>query len=342
MSDFLDEAVGDVVAAARSLADEAEKAIRATEEAGAAALAAVRAEAAVAAAEAAGREAGLQAEVRRLQALLDGKPEPDPEPVRRAPLLGSCATAGGFSAASVTSAVRRWAPGLAVRLFADEDAGLAPAPARGEAGVLLASWKPRVSAPLDEAAAVRAVSTLRAGDLYGFWHEPDVKNRNNGTPVAPMKKIAKAGHELLRAERPELSSFATLSGWTFDPTQRYNPLDYIDLGAFDVLALDLDGIAGYKDYRPVVEKALAWMEANGVTRWTVAEYGVKLRSGFSSAQRLSWLREQTDWLLALGDRAPEHICLFEVNTTAAAAYQLDAAEASLWRSYVVSSVVAQD
>lgn len=258
----------------------------------------------------------------------------DPVPVR--PLLGACPLTHGMSAQGVTNVVARWGEGVAVRLFADEGDGWLAAPPLGDAGRLLLSWKPSLQVPIDEGRALAALAGLPAGSKVCVWHEPDVKARK-GAAVAPMKARAAEFAAIVRKHRPDLVVMAVLSGWTFDPSTSFDPLAYVDVASFDVLALDLDGLDGPKDYRPVVAKAQDWMRRNGVTRWTVAEYGVKLTTSFTATHRVGWLNEQTTALLEL-DWPPEDVCLFEVDTTAARSYILATpAEQNAWRTLITSA-----
>jgi hypothetical protein len=251
-------------------------------------------------------------------------------------ILGACPLSGGMSTQGVGNVVARWGEGVAVRLFADEGDGWLAAPPLGSAGRLLLSWKPSLTRPVDEAATLAALAGLPAGSKVCVWHEPDVKARK-GAAVAPMKARAAEFAAIVRRHRPDLDVMAVLSGWTFDPSTSFDPLAYVDLGSFDVLALDLDGLDGPKDYRPVVAKAQDWMRRNGVTRWTVAEYGVKLTTSFTATHRVGWLNEQTTALLEL-DWPPEDVCLFEVDTTAARSYILATpAEQNAWRTLITSA-----
>lgn len=250
-----------------------------------------------------------------------------PKPPR--PLLGACPLNGGMNASGIVRVTERYGAGAAVRLFSPS--GWTPAPALGDAGRLLLSWKPDLSRPVDEAACLTALAAAPAGSKVCVWHEPDVKARK-GDPVAPMKARAAEFYRIVKAKRPDLDVMAVLSGWTFDPSNSFDPLDYIDLVSFDVLALDLDGLAGPKDYRPVVAEALAWMKANGVKRWTVAEYGVKTTAGFTTSDRLRWLSEQTTALLALPN-PPEEIVYFETESSAEGRlYIMTPAELELYRA----------
>lgn len=251
--------------------------------------------------------ADLKARIAELEAGVD----PEPEPVRNT-ILGACPLTGGFGNSGVTNVTTRWGAGTAVRAFSGS--GWQVAPAKADAGILLLSWKPPVNSPINEAEALVALENVPAGSKVCVWHEPDVKARK-GDPVAPMKARAREFYEIVKRNRPDLDVMAVLSAWTFDPSTDYNPLDYFEPEACDVLALDLDGLAGNKDYRPVVAKAQEWMRNNGITRWTVAEYGVKTKTTeptFTNMDRVNWLNEQTNALLAL-EWKPEEVCYFEVN-----------------------------
>lgn len=256
------------------------------------------------------------AEIARLEDIIAGLDPVDPEPAH--PIVGACPLTGGMSAAGVQRVVDRWGKGAAVRLFSAS--GWTVAPAVGDAGRLLLSWKPSLSVPVNEAQCVAALVNVPAGSKVCVWHEPDVKARK-GDPVAPMKARAREFYDIVKRNRPDLDVMAVLSGWTFDPSTSFDPLAYVDPEAFDVLALDLDGLYGPKDYRPVVEKAQDWMAANGVGRWTVGEFGVKTDANFTPADRVGWLTEQTGALVG-NDWPPEEICLFEVDTTDARPYIL--------------------
>lgn len=255
----------------------------------------------------------------RIAELEAGAPDPDPEPVVR-PLLGANPMTGGATSAAIARVTDRWGAGIAVRLFDGDD--LSPAPAQGDAGRILISWKPAAAAPITEAQVAAAIGPLPAGSKVCVWHEPDVKYRKtlkaSGAAAAKAevdryKARAREFYAIVKRIRPDLDVMAVLSEWTFSPSTNYNPLDYIELGTFDVLALDLDGgDPGPRNYLPAVAEAQEWMRANGVERWTVGEYGVKLEPGFTNADRVDWLNEQTTALLELA-WPPEEICLFELD-----------------------------
>lgn len=275
----------------------------------------------------------LAAALARIAELEQGEVVVPPTP---RPMLGACPLSGGMSTQGVENVTARWGSGTAVRLFADESDIWRPAPPVGDAGRLLLSWKPTLLSPIDEARAVSALAGLPAGSKVCVWHEPDVKARK-GAAVAPMKARAAEFAAIVRKHRPDLVVMAVLSGWTFDPSTSFDPLAYVDVASFDVLALDLDGLDGPKDYRPVVAKAQDWMRRNGVTRWTVAEYGVKLTTSFTATHRVGWLNEQTTALLEL-EWPPEDVCLFEVDTNAARTYILTTpAEQNAWRALITGS-----
>lgn len=271
----------------------------------------------------------------RIAELEAGAPDPDPEPVPR-PLLGANPMTGGATAAAIARVTDRWGAGIAVRLFDADD--LSPAPAQGAAGRVLISWKP--SAPITEAQVAAAIGPLAAGSKVCVWHEPDVKVRKtlkaSGATAAKAeadryKARAREFYEIVKRIRPDLDVMAVLSGWTFDPSTAFDPLDYIELGTFDVLALDLDGLDGPKDYRPVVAEAKEWMLDQGVTRYTIAEYGAKTSATWTSTHRVAWLTEQTTALLD-SEWPPEEICLFELddNGGEGSKYILVGAEKAEW------------
>ncbi len=274
----------------------------------------------------------LKAEVTALRALIA---DLDPAPARRRPLLGGSSPGPetGMSNAAVPRIIDRWGAGAAVRSFSAS--GWTPAPAVADCGRLLASWKPDLTRPIDEQACLAALASAPAGSKVCVWHEPDVKIRQGNASASGMRDRQHEFARIVRAHRPDLDIMGVLSGFTFNPAKNFRVEDYLDPADFDVLAVDLDGGAGYVDYRSRVARMLEWMASAGMTRWTVAEFGTETTTDFGPAERAAWLVEQTTALLEL-DNPPEEICLFEARSMPA--YILsDGVERDTWARLIATS-----
>ncbi len=275
----------------------------------------------------------LSAEVTRLKARIAAL-EPA-VPARRRPLLGGSSPGPetGMSTAAVQRVIDRWGKGAAVRAFSPS--GWTPAPAVADCGRLLASWKPDLTRPIDEQACLAALASAPAGSKVCVWHEPDVKIRQGNASASGMRDRQHEFARIVRAHRPDLDIMGVLSGFTFNPAKNFRVEDYLDPADFDVLAVDLDGGAGYVDYRSRVARMLEWMASAGMTRWTVAEFGTETTTDFGPAERAAWLVEQTTALLEL-DNPPEEICLFEARSMPA--YILsDGVERDTWARLIATS-----
>lgn len=283
----------------------------------------------------ASRAGGILSRATRPRTLLRSlEPWTEPEPPAPAPatVLGACPLTGGMSATAVQRVLTRWGDGAAVRAFSPS--GWTVAPVVAGSGPLLYSWKPTLGVPLDRVAALAALAPLPAGSKVAVWHEPDVKARK-GAAVAPMIAAHREFAALVRAERPDLSVMGVLSAWTWQAG--FDPTTYIDPTTFDILGVDLDDPAipsgAYTDYRPVVDKVLAWMAGAGITRWTVPEFGLPRSTADSDGtKRAAWMGEQVTYLRAL-TLPPEEIALFE--STAYAGTELTAAvETEAWSALI--------
>ena len=257
----------------------------------------------------------------------------DPEPEGPLPtLLGASPLTGELTVRGVSNVTSRFGSGTAVRLFAKDSSGWVQSPELLDAGRLVLSWKPDLSRPIDEVACRAALSTAPAGSKVCVWHEPDKKIIEGGNPTQ-FKARAREFYNIVKEHFPHLDVVAILTGWTFHPTVNRNPLDYIELDSFDVLGLDLDGLYGPQDYLPNIAKAQKWMIEHGVERYTIAEYGVKVRTSpsYTAAQREKWLTTQTAAIMAL-EWKPEEICLFEASVYPE--YTLGDAERAAYRAQI--------
>lgn len=243
------------------------------------------------------------------------------EGAARLPVIGACPLTGGLSAASRDRVIARWGGGdskpVAVRLFAPESATWAPAPANANAGVLLLSWKPPLAQNLNEATVVAALRTAPAGTKVSIWHESDGKIRKGEGSAAAFKRIQAEFYAIVKRNRPDLVVTIITTGWLFNPSEGYDPLDYIEPSSMDVLGLDLDGLYGPFDFLPFIAHAQQWMESVGISRYTITEYGLKVPvqgdpeyGRWNAADRARWLTSQTNAIAAL-PWSPEEICLFE-------------------------------
>lgn len=110
--------------------------------------------------------------------------------------------------------------------------------------------------------------------------------------------------------------------------------------ACDLLGVDLDGTPAkalpYRDYRPIIDRILTWMDRHSITRWAVPELAVKRAPDDpTGAHRAAWIAQQTDYMKALGSRAPEWVCWFENSTkTDFAGTELNPLEQKAWRDLV--------
>lgn len=250
-------------------------------------------------------------------------------------LIGSATWPGtGMSADAVQQAVNRWGPGTAIRVFSAS--GWTPGPPKGNAGVVLLSWKPDLTRSITEAECLTALANVSSGSKVCVWHEPDVKVRQGHYPNADqMKARAAEFAAIVREHRPDLVLYAVLSGFTFNPSTNFNASDYIDPASFDVLGVDYDGGSGGRNYVSYLPKMWAWMESVGISRWNVPEFGNELTETWGPTQRTQWLSQQVNGFLSF-HHPPEEICLFESMTYPSYILNTEA-ERSMWSALIAST-----
>ena len=255
-------------------------------------------------------------------------------PKARTIIGGTTWPVGGMTANSIQSGVNRWGPGVAVRAFSPS--GWPAGPARGNAGVVLLSWKPDLTRPITEAECLTALANVTSGSKVCVWHEPDVKVRQGHYPNANQMKARSAEFAaIVREHRPDLVLYAVLSGHTFNPSTSFNPSDYVDPATFDVLGVDYDGGFGGSNYSNYLPKMWAWMQSVGISRWNVPEFGNELTPTWGPPQRVQWLNAQINAMLNFV-QPPEEICLFESSTYPS--YILETqAERDTWAALIAST-----
>ena len=252
--------------------------------------------------------------LRSLEPWVDVEPEPEPARV----LFGANPWDSGKrpDVGDIATVESRYGLGAAVRLF-DGTGVLNPAPARVTPGHSHFSWKPdqaAVTAGLLRAEIGVAIAPARDGDFVEGIHEADVKDLDPAATLA----FRRVWVETVKSTRPDLDVPFTIGGWRFEKDDnKGGPDQWLDcIHACDLLGVDLDGTPvkalPYKDYRPIIDKIVAWMGVNGIARWTVPELAVKRAPDDpDGVHRAAWITQQAKHMIDLGALAPERVCWFE-------------------------------
>lgn len=245
---------------------------------------------------------------------------PAPKPAPPATLFGANPHASGKrpDVADLQAIVTRYKTGVAARIF-DGTGALNPAPTHPDVARTHYSWKTDqisvTAGALDQDIAT-AIAPAAPGDAVEAIHEADVKGFDPAATLAFRQAWVRA----VKSTRPDLVVPFTIGGWRFDPSDtKGGPDPWADnVHACDLLGVDLDGTPvkyPYRDYVPIIDAILTWMDHHQITRWAVPELAVKRAPEDPTGERRAeWITEQIGYMLALGVRAPEWICWFESST----------------------------